>query len=575
MEASPDSAGWLLGQRPSALWRLLIAQQSESVRLLSAALVGAGLSPAERQTWHDLSLEERSLFEDAELHRRSLPPDAREAWGSLSVRACAALVAGQEAARFAGLPPLFVQLQRAVRRHTSSAMEELRASVEAEGGGWSARLLRLRPAHIEAAAAAMHGCVAYMLRVLRLSAEAAPPQTAPRQQLPHEVQSTLRPRQPRGGDPSALSAPSAPSAPPVPAEWRRHSDTSLRQLAAILPPMTTEWRPDTIGHHTPAAAAPATSATPACYSAAPSASPRERGVWSRGWQPDATAAAQTSLAASAAAGVATAVAASAAAAARRAREGREGGRGPPVSPRVPRPPDEEGAAGAAMAAWPRGGGGPRQRRMRAPGAPPSSAVHNRRLDLRMCAHICVRMHVVCACIHVCATRMTPGSDRWLDGWRTLHPPPHPTSHPPPRQVCRRSTGLQGSLAAAGAALPGRARARGGRRGVRQAQRVHGLAQPEGAALEVALPCWTAAAFRVEKLSLVLGRSFFSASRRCLTPSESVVYARRCRSSGARAAADAHYWQCQGPARSCNFAQQAPRRAGSGVQAGSEQISEHW
>ena len=157
MEASPDSAGWLLGQRPSALWRLLIAQQGESVRLLSAALVGAGLSPAERQTWHDLSLEERSLFEDAELHRRSLPPDAREAWGSLSVRACAALVAGQEAARFAGLPPLFVQLQRAVRRHTSSAMEELRASVEAEGGGWSARLLRLRPAHIEAAAAASPG----------------------------------------------------------------------------------------------------------------------------------------------------------------------------------------------------------------------------------------------------------------------------------------------------------------------------------------------------------------------------------------------------------------------------------
>ena len=64
MEALPDNAGWLLGQRASALWRLLIAQQAESARLLSAVLVGAGLSPAERQTWHNLSREERSLFED-------------------------------------------------------------------------------------------------------------------------------------------------------------------------------------------------------------------------------------------------------------------------------------------------------------------------------------------------------------------------------------------------------------------------------------------------------------------------------------------------------------------------------
>ena len=47
-------------------------------------------------------------------------------------------------------------------------------------------------------------------------------------------------------------------------------------------------------------------------------------------------------------------------------------------------------------------------------------------------------------------------------------------------VCRSAVRHQASLAAAGAALPGRARARGGRRGLRQAQRVHGLAQPEGA-----------------------------------------------------------------------------------------------
>ena len=52
---------------------------------------------------------------------------------------------------------------------------------QAEGGegSWSARLLRLRPAHIEAAAAAVHCSAAYVLRVLRLSAEGAPPPSAP------------------------------------------------------------------------------------------------------------------------------------------------------------------------------------------------------------------------------------------------------------------------------------------------------------------------------------------------------------------------------------------------------------
>ena len=97
------------------------------------------------------------------------------------MRACAEAVAALQAARFAGLPPLYVQLQRSARRHTSRALEDLRTSMEAEGGegSWSARLLRLRPAHIEAAAAAVHCSAAYILRVLRLSAEGAPPPSAP------------------------------------------------------------------------------------------------------------------------------------------------------------------------------------------------------------------------------------------------------------------------------------------------------------------------------------------------------------------------------------------------------------
>ena len=59
MECSPDTAGWLLAQRPSALRGLLLAQQRESVRLLDAAVVGAGLTATEREAWHTLSAEER------------------------------------------------------------------------------------------------------------------------------------------------------------------------------------------------------------------------------------------------------------------------------------------------------------------------------------------------------------------------------------------------------------------------------------------------------------------------------------------------------------------------------------
>ena len=64
MECSPDTAGWLLAQRPSALRGLLLAQQRESVRLLDAAVVGAGLTATEREAWHTLSAEERDRVRD-------------------------------------------------------------------------------------------------------------------------------------------------------------------------------------------------------------------------------------------------------------------------------------------------------------------------------------------------------------------------------------------------------------------------------------------------------------------------------------------------------------------------------
>ena len=65
-----------LEQGASELRRLLLAQQGESTRLLSTALISAGRSEAERQSWHDLPAEARSLLDPRSLQPCSHPPAA-------------------------------------------------------------------------------------------------------------------------------------------------------------------------------------------------------------------------------------------------------------------------------------------------------------------------------------------------------------------------------------------------------------------------------------------------------------------------------------------------------------------